>query len=72
MRCSWVVITVNCVNVVLTIDKFVIIIESGFSQGIAVSRKVQELLLAAASSILDGEADDAVAPPKKKKRKTGK
>ena len=48
------------------------IIESGFSQGIAVSRKVQELLLAAASSILDGEADDAAAPPKKKKRKSSK
>ena len=48
------------------------IIESWFSQGIAASRKVQELLVTAASSILDGEADDADAAPKKKKAKAGK
>ena len=48
------------------------IIESWFSQGIAASRKVQELVVSAASSILDGEADDAATPTKKKKRKTGK
>ena len=47
------------------------IIESWFSQGIAASRKVQELLVTAASSILDGEADDADTSTKKK-RKAGK
>jgi hypothetical protein len=45
------------------------IIESWFSQGIAASRKVQELVVSAASSILDGESDEA---PKKKKGKAGK
>lgn len=48
------------------------IIESWFSQGIAASRKVQELVVSAASSILDGESDDADTSTKKKKRKTGK
>lgn len=48
------------------------IIESWFSQGIAASRKVQELLMSAASGILDGETDDADTSTKKKKRKTGK
>lgn len=47
------------------------IIESWFSQGIAASRKVQELVVSAASSILDGEEDDA-ATSKKKKGKAGK
>ena len=47
------------------------IIESWFSQGIAASRKVQELVVSAASSILDGESDDADTS-KKKKRKAGK
>ena len=50
------------------------IVESWFSQGIAASRKVQEILVTAASSILDGESDDTTAPTKKttKKRKSGK
>jgi hypothetical protein len=48
------------------------IIESWFSQGIAASRKVQELVVSAASSILVGETDDADTSTKKKKRKTGK
>jgi hypothetical protein len=48
------------------------IIESWFSQGIAASRKVQELLVSAASSILDGESDDVEPSPKKKKRRAGK
>ena len=48
------------------------IIESWFTQGIAASRKVQELVVSAASSILDGETDDADTSTKKKKRKTGK
>ena len=47
------------------------IIESWFSQGIAASRKVQELVVSAASSILDGEENDA-ATSKKKKAKSGK
>ena len=47
------------------------IVESWFSQGIAASRKVQELLVSAASSVLDGESND-VKSPTKKKRKTGK
>jgi hypothetical protein len=47
------------------------IIESWFTQGIAASRKVQELVVSAASSILDGESDDEDASPKKK-RKTAK
>ena len=47
------------------------IIESWFTQGVAASRKVQELVVAAASSILVGEADDAETPTKKK-RKTRK
>lgn len=47
------------------------IIESWFSQGIAASRKVQELVVSAASSILDGEENDA-ATSKKKKGKAGK
>ena len=48
------------------------IIESWFSQGIAASRKVQELVVSAASSILDGETDDAATSTKKKKGKAGK
>ena len=44
------------------------IIESWFSQGIAASRKVQELLTSAASSILDGESGDADTPTKKKRK----
>lgn len=50
------------------------IVESWFSQGIAASRKVQELLVSAASSILDGESDDTATSTKKttKKRKSGK
>ena len=48
------------------------IIESWFTQGIAASRKVQELVVSAASSILVGETDDADTSTKKKKRKTGK
>ena len=47
------------------------IIESWFSQGIAASRKVQELVVSAASSILDGEESDA-ATSKKKKGKAAK
>ena len=41
------------------------IVESWFSQGIAASRKVQEVLVSAASSILDGEPDDTAASTKK-------
>ena len=48
------------------------IIESWFSQGIAASRKVQELVVSAASSILDGESDDVDTSAKKKKGKAGK
>ena len=48
------------------------IIESWFTQGIAASRKVQELVVSAASSILVSETDDADTSTKKKKRKTGK
>jgi hypothetical protein len=48
------------------------IIESWFSQGIAVSRKVQELFASAAASILDGESEDVEPSPKKKKRKARK
>ena len=50
------------------------IVESWFSQGIAASRKVQELLVSAASSILDGESDDTATSTKKttKKRKSRK
>lgn len=50
------------------------IVESWFSQGIAASRKVQEILVSAASSILDGESDDTATSTKKttKKRKSGK
>ena len=48
------------------------IIESWFSQGIAASRKVQELLVHAASSMLDGESDDADTSTRKKKGKAGK
>lgn len=45
------------------------IVESWFSQGIAASRKVQEILVSAASSIIDGESDDTAAPTKKTKKK---
>jgi hypothetical protein len=48
------------------------IIESWFSQGIAVSRRVQELVMSAASSILDGESDDADTPKKTKKKQQKK
>ena len=50
------------------------IVESWFSQGIAASRKVQEILVSAASGILDGESDDTATSTKttKKKRKSGK
>ena len=50
------------------------IVESWFSQGIAASRKVQEILVTAASGILDGESDDTATSTKKttKKRKSGK
>lgn len=48
------------------------IIESWFTQGIAASRKVQELVVSAASSILVGESDDADASASKKKRKARK
>ena len=48
------------------------IIESWFTQGIAASRKVQELLVSAASSILVGESEDADTSTKKKKGKAGK
>jgi len=52
------------------------ILESWFSHGIAASRKVQEILMSAASSILDGESDDVDTPKNKaktkKKRRTGK
>jgi hypothetical protein len=50
------------------------IVESWFSQGIAASRKVQEILVSAASSVLDGESDDTATSTKKttKKRKSGK
>lgn len=50
------------------------IVESWFSQGIAASRKVQEILVSAASSVLDGESDDTTTSTKKttKKRKSGK
>jgi len=45
------------------------IVESWFSQGIAASRKVQEILVSAASSIIDGESDDTAATTKKTKKK---
>jgi hypothetical protein len=49
------------------------IIESWFSQGIAVSRKVQELFASAAASILDGESDEVEpSTTTKKKGKTRK
>ncbi len=48
------------------------IIESWFTQGIAASRKVQELVVSAASSILVGESDDADASASEKKRKARK
>ena len=48
------------------------IIESWFSQGIAVSRKVQDLFASAAASVLDGESHDTKPPAKKKKGKAGK
>lgn len=48
------------------------IIESWFTQGIAASRKVQELVVSAASSVLAGESDDADASTSRKKRKARK
>ena len=48
------------------------IIEAWFTQGIAASRKVQELLVSAASSVLTGEEDDADTATTKKKRKARK
>ena len=47
------------------------VVESWFSQGIAVSRKVQELLGSAAAGILDLDSDEETKPSRKKKRKAG-
>lgn len=48
------------------------IIESWFSQGVAASRKVQELFTSAAATLLDGESGEEDTPAKKKKSKAGK
>jgi hypothetical protein len=45
------------------------VIESWFSQGIAASRKVQELIAAAASGILDHDSGEPEASARKKRRK---
>lgn len=47
------------------------VVESWFSQGIAVSRKVQELVASAAAGILDIESGEAEKPARKKKSKAG-
>lgn len=48
------------------------VVESWFSQGIAASRKIQEIVASAASDFLDPDSGSAEESPRKAKRKKKK